>query len=168
MEHHYLTEQHQFALLKAIQHLLENVSNIQNENEHETVNIQLQVNEITNSFTGGIQVLNNTVQQLNTDFVPIQHLSETLEQALPSREAKIQEQNISLNMIASNQAILDQDLALLKQKTTDLAVISYDGTLTWKVANCREKIGKMLFLYPTSFEEKICFIVKSVGMFVTT
>jgi hypothetical protein len=68
--------------------------------------------------------------------------SNTLNNEFSLVKLSIQEQNTFLDGLKTNQEILQQDIALLKQKIEDLQFNSYDGTLIWKITNFAEKIGK--------------------------
>jgi len=54
-----------------------------------------------------------------------------------------------------NQTILQQDVASLKQKNDDIQGISDDGTLTWKITNFAEKMGKRLFTFSIVFKRNL-------------
>ncbi|CAF4555534.1 unnamed protein product, partial [Rotaria sp. Silwood2] len=53
--------------------------------------------------------------------------------------------------VKSNQEILQQDVASLKQKVDDMQYVSYDGTLIWKITNFHEKMKRQTSIYSPPF-----------------
>ncbi|CAF4532462.1 unnamed protein product, partial [Didymodactylos carnosus] len=66
-------------------------------------------------------------------------VSQTLSQELNKVKLSIAEKETSFAGLGSNQEILQQELASVKQKIADIESASFDGTLMWKVAHVSEK-----------------------------
>jgi peptidoglycan hydrolase CwlO-like protein len=105
--------------------------------------VQLQeVCETSDILASGIHVLNEDACRLRNELLHIENEINTLNNEFSLVKLSIQEQNTFLDGLKTNQEILQQDIALLKQKIEDLQFNSYDGTLIWKITNFAEKIGK--------------------------
>ncbi|CAF4858798.1 unnamed protein product, partial [Rotaria sp. Silwood1] len=150
IEDHYLTEQHQHAIMKVVRQMLLQLSHRQIDNDlsrittAETSNpgtAQLQgLYEMLNILSGGIETLNNDQQRLSNESLRIQVAIPTLTQELPKLKLSIEESNAFLEGVKHNQDILNQDLASVHEKIIDLLYVSYDGILVWKITNFQEKI----------------------------
>ncbi|CAF4451827.1 unnamed protein product, partial [Adineta steineri] len=62
--------------------------------------------------------------------------------ALPTMKTSIEESNNVLSAMNINLMVLQQKILSLKYQLEDQQVISYDGTLIWKISQFREKMGK--------------------------
>ncbi|CAF4997724.1 unnamed protein product, partial [Rotaria sp. Silwood1] len=139
IEDHYLTEQHQHAIMKVVRQMLLQLSHRQIDNDlsrittAETSNpgtAQLQgLYEMLNILSGGIETLNNDQQRLSNESLRIQVAIPTLTQELPKLKLSIEESNAFLEGVKHNQDILNQDLASVHEKIIDLLYVSYDGIL---------------------------------------
>lgn len=160
MPNHYTTEQHQIAIMafikrdlsKYIGHQYEGGSGMDIDTlPHTTASFadnssaQLQdVYETVDILASGIQTLNEDAQRLSTEKLHLQNALETLTKDFATLKLSMEEQNTYLDGIKPNQEILHQDVASLKQKVEDSQFVSYDGTVTWKIGNFAEKMGKIL------------------------
>jgi uncharacterized protein YoxC len=161
---HYMTEQHQSAILNFIRRLISTQSNDQYVNgsgmdtdvsTHPTTTLISSDSQNTNSklqeicetvdiMVGGIQVLTEDAQRLSDESLRLQNGIDVLSRNLATIQISVQEQSGFLDGIKPNQDILNQNTASLKQKVEDMQFVSYDGSLIWKIANVKEKMSKIL------------------------
>jgi hypothetical protein len=161
MPDHYLTVQHQIAIIAFVRRLTTKATNDHHAGDfgmdtdhfpqitttmmassNDDKNTQLQeVYETVDILAGGLETLNEDAQRLSRESVKLHDTFNILTKDLASIKLSIQEQNAFLDGIKPNQEILQQDLASLKQQVEDMFHFSYDGTCTWKIANFKEKMG---------------------------
>ena len=166
MHQHYLTAEHQNAIITFVRRILNKSQEEQYERSsgmdsdiannifsnttavahppiHDTPSAFMQeVYEAINVLASGIQTLNDDVQRLSSDSIRAQTSVESLTQDLAALQIGIQEQTAFMDGIKPNQEILHQDVASLKQKVDDLQYVSYDGTLVWKITSFHEKMSE--------------------------
>ncbi|CAF1080002.1 unnamed protein product [Rotaria sordida] len=136
MSDHYMTEQHQNAIIAVIRCLMFKSSSDHHDKSSEieidisslstttmispvndNIDIQLQeVCETIDILAGGIQTLNDDAQRLSHESVKIQNAIDGLTQEFAVLKLSIQEQNVFLDGLKPNQEILQQDVSSLKQK----------------------------------------------------
>jgi chromosome segregation ATPase len=104
------------------------------------------VSETIDVLAGGIQALNEDAQRLNNESLRLQNELDALTKDFAALKLGIQEQTTFLDGIKPSQEILHQEVASLKQKIEDLQFVSYDGSLTWKISNFAEKMGKIFLI----------------------
>ncbi|CAF0853293.1 unnamed protein product [Rotaria sordida] len=153
MEDHYLTEQHQHAIMKVVRQMLlqlsgrqvdYDLSQITTAGTCDLATTQLQeLFEMLNMLSGVIETLNNDQERLSNESLQIQVTIPTLTEELSKVKLSIEESNAFLEGVKHNQGILNQDLALLQEKINDFQYVSYDGTLVWKITNFQEKMSKL-------------------------
>ncbi|CAF3886932.1 unnamed protein product, partial [Rotaria sp. Silwood1] len=139
LEDHYLTEQHQHAIMKVVRQMLLQLSHRQIDNDLSRITTagtsnpgtaQLQeLYEMLNILSGGIETLNNDQQRLSNESLRIQVTIPTLTEEIPKLKLSIEESNAFLEGVKHNQDILNQDLASVHEKIIDLLYVSYDGIL---------------------------------------
>ncbi|CAF5008879.1 unnamed protein product [Rotaria sp. Silwood1] len=150
LEDHYITEQHQHAILKVVRQMLSQLNGRQMDNDFsqatttETSNpgtAELQeLYEMLNILSSGIETLNNDQERLSNESLQIQVTIPTLTEELSKVKLSIEESNGFLEGVKHNQDVLNQDLASVQEKVNDLQYASYDGTLVWKITNFQEKM----------------------------
>ncbi|CAF1078868.1 unnamed protein product [Rotaria sordida] len=150
MQDHYLTQQHQHALLNAVHQMLSQLNDRQTDIEHSRTTTAGPCNsataqseelyEMLSILVGGIETLANDEQRLATEALKMQTAIPTLTEELSKVKLSVEESNAFLEGVKHNQAILNQDLLSLQEKINDLQYISYDGTLVWKIGNFHEKM----------------------------
>ncbi|CAF3840763.1 unnamed protein product [Rotaria sordida] len=150
MEDHYLTEQHQHAIMKVVRQMLLQLSGRQVDNDLSQITTartsnpgtaQLQeLFEMLNILSGVIETLNNNRERLSSESLQFQVTIPTLTEELSKVKLSIEESNAFLEGVKHNQDILNQDLASLQEKINDFQYVSYDGTLVWKITNFQEKM----------------------------
>ncbi|CAF3935322.1 unnamed protein product [Rotaria sp. Silwood1] len=150
IEDHYLTEQHQHAIMKVVRQMLLQLSHRQIDNDLSRITTagtsnpgtaQLQeLYEMLNILSGGIETLNNDQQRLSNESLRIQVTIPTLTEEIPKLKLSIEESNAFLEGVKHNQDILNQDLASVHEKIDNLRYVSYDGILVWKITNFQEKM----------------------------
>ncbi|CAF2813784.1 unnamed protein product [Rotaria sp. Silwood2] len=150
MEDHYLTEQHQRAIMKVVRQMLSqfndrlmdnNFSSVITAGTYNTATAQLQeLYKMLNILSGSIEALNNDQERLSNESLQIQVTIPSLTEELSKVKLSIQESSSFLEGVKHNQDILNQDLASIEEKINDLQYVSYDGTFIWKITNFKEKM----------------------------
>ena len=160
MAQHYLTLEHQSAIIAFIRGDLPKAGTSQGEagsemdvdhHSHTTIsssstdaNIQFkEFDETVDVLHGGVQALGEDAQRLRNESGHLQHLLETVSKDLPLLKSSVQEQNAYLDGLRPGQEMLAQEVASIKQKIEESQFVSYDGTYTWKIPNFSQKIGKI-------------------------
>ncbi|CAF1523826.1 unnamed protein product [Rotaria sp. Silwood1] len=150
IQDHYLTEQHQHAILNVVRQTLSQLKDRQ-------VNVDLprtttaracnsttaqfeELYEMLTILVGGIETLTNDDQRLADESLQIQMALSTLTEELSKVKLSIEESNIFWKGVHLNQDILNQDLSSLQVKVNDLQCVSYDGILVWKIASFQKKM----------------------------
>ncbi|CAF4382772.1 unnamed protein product, partial [Adineta steineri] len=82
------------------------------------------------------------VIRLNNDALQQSESITAITKALPTMKTSIEESNNVLRAMNINLMVLQQKILSLKYQLEDQQVISYDGTLIWKISQFREKMGK--------------------------
>src|SRR5262249_47871534 len=114
--------------------------------------------ETIDVLAGGTQTLNEDAQRLSNESLQLHNSLDSLTKDIATLKLSIQEQNAFLDGLKPNQETLQQDVASLKQKVEDLQFVSYDGTLTWKISNFAEKMGKICINKNSSHHKYFCFL----------
>jgi hypothetical protein len=156
---HYMTEQHQSAILNFIRRLIStqhvNGSGMDIDvsthptttlipSDSQNTNSKLQeICETVDIIVGGIQVLTEDAQRLSDESLRLYNEIDVLSRNLATIQISVQEQNGFLDGIKPNQDILNQDIASVKQKVEDMQFVSYDGSFIWKIPNVKEKMSKV-------------------------
>ncbi|CAF2372038.1 unnamed protein product [Rotaria sp. Silwood2] len=152
MEDHYLTEQHQYAVVKVVRQMLSQLNGRQMDIDVSRTTtttttalnsdvIQLEeFYEMLNILVGGIETLTSDEQRLTNESLQIQMTLPALTEVLSKVKLSIEESNSFLKAVKYNQDILNQDLSSLQEKVNDSQSVSYDGSLVWKITNFREKM----------------------------
>ncbi len=168
MSNHYMTEQHQNAIISSVRRVLLKSSNDQHERSsdmetdimpHTTTtmisstndksNAQLQqVYETIDILAGGLQTLNDETQRLSNESLELYIRAEDLNRNLAALKLSIQEENAFLDGIKPNQEILNQDVTTLKEKVEDMQYVSYDGMIIWKITGFKERMSKISTFHP--------------------
>lgn len=149
---HYLTTTHQQAIMNFVKYIVpkvdqettERIVSMETDTLHSASNnndapVQ-DMYETINIIAKSIQTLRDETERLNVESISIQRNVDTLVQDLSTLKMSVQEQGASIDALNPNQEVLQQDLLSIKQKIDDSQNISYDGTLTWKITNVREKM----------------------------
>ncbi|CAF4651473.1 unnamed protein product, partial [Rotaria sp. Silwood2] len=87
-----------------------------------------EIHETIGILASGIQTLNDDTQRLSSESIRSQSSIASLTQEFSSLKLSIQELSSFLDAVKPNQEILQQDIALLKEKIDDMQYVSYDGT----------------------------------------
>jgi high-affinity Fe2+/Pb2+ permease len=152
MEEHYLTQQHQDAILKVVHQMQSQLLDSQMDTDlprtttttaSNPAAVQLQeIHEALDILSGGMETLNDDAQRLSNDSLQSQIKLQALAEEFSQTKVSVEESHIFLQGVKHNQDILDQDLSSLKQKINDMQSVSYDGSFVWKITNFREKMSK--------------------------
>jgi chromosome segregation ATPase len=159
MSNHYLSKQHQDAIIAFIRRGLPksvierpeggsemDVDNLLHTTTSSSVDANTQLKEIKEAvdvLVGGLQTLNEDAQRLSSESLQSQASLDALTEESAKLKLSIREQNTYLDGLKPSQEILSQDVASLKQIIEDLQSVSTDGTLTWKITNVTEKMGEI-------------------------
>ncbi|CAF3776826.1 unnamed protein product, partial [Rotaria sordida] len=164
MPTHYMTEQHQNAIMTFVRRFIFQLASgkhrgnsgmgmsmdvdimphsttlmIPHDNNNKSAQLQ-EICETIDILAGGIETLNEDIQRLSTESLHKQNATNSLTKDFATLQLSVQEQNIFLDGIKPNQEILHQDVASLKQKVEDMKYVSYDGTFIWKITAVKEKM----------------------------
>ncbi|CAF1098463.1 unnamed protein product [Adineta steineri] len=127
-EAHYLTQQHQEAILNATNLIKSQLTNTQMD-----IDSSQTTTTVTNPAVGHLH------QHVNNE--PLRVQLQILTENIPQLKQSIEDSHRFLAGYKMNQDILSQDASSLKEKINDLQNVSYDGTFIWKITNVKEKIG---------------------------
>jgi hypothetical protein len=152
MEEHYLTQQHQDAILKIVHQMRSQLIDTKMDidlprattatvSDPATAQV-LELYETLNILTGGIEALNDDGQRLSNESLQSQIKLQTLTEDFSKVQLSVEESHSFLKGVKHNQDILNQDLSSLKEKVNDIQYVSYDGTFVWKITNFQEKMSK--------------------------
>ncbi|CAF1098537.1 unnamed protein product [Adineta steineri] len=146
-EAHYLTQQHQYAILNATNLIKSQLNDTQMDIDSSQTTatnsaiVHLQeVHEVVNILSNGLETLNDDNQHLNNESLRLQIQLQTLTENIPQLKQSIEESNSYLEEVKQSQDILSQDAPSLKEKINDGQNVSYDGTFIWKITNVKEKM----------------------------
>ncbi|CAF4822901.1 unnamed protein product [Rotaria sp. Silwood1] len=150
---HFISEQHQSALLRYIcknipdtmvnQSFVSSITTIipdreTDENLHG--NLQ-QLFETTDILSGGINVLNDDIQRLYSESLHHQTSLRSLSEESSKLKIAIEETHSSIDAHQINQKILEESLNSLRQQVEDQKNSFTDGKLIWKITNVQQKIA---------------------------
>ncbi|CAF4053505.1 unnamed protein product [Adineta steineri] len=149
---HYVTQQHQHAVLNATHQMKLQLNDTQMEIDPSqtttTTNPAIahlqEVHEVVNVLSNGLETLNDDNQHFNNELLRVQIQLQTLTENIRQVKQSIEESHSFLEGFKLNQDILGQDVSSLKEKINDLQNVSYDGTFIWKIINVKEKMGRLL------------------------
>ncbi|CAF4207678.1 unnamed protein product [Rotaria sordida] len=154
MEDHYLTKQHQHAVLNVIRQMLSQLNNRQMDIDlprtttagayNPPTNQLEELYEMLNILVGGIETLTNDEQRLSNELLQMQMILPTRTENLSKVKLSIEESNVFVEAVKHNQAILNQDVLSLSENLNNMQYVSYDGTSIWKITNFREKMNKIV------------------------
>ncbi|CAF1140851.1 unnamed protein product [Rotaria sp. Silwood1] len=145
---HYLTEQHQYAIIKVVRPILSKLQDRQMGVDHSpTTTAEVpataqseELYEMLNILAGSIETLNNDGQCLSNESLQMQIKIPTLIEEVSKIKLSVEESNTFLEGVKYNGDILNQELTSLQEKLNDLQHVSYDGTFVWKITNFKEKM----------------------------
>ncbi|CAF4046078.1 unnamed protein product, partial [Rotaria sordida] len=157
MLEHYKSEQHQNAIITFICRVLSESTNDQPERgsgmdvdtlpqttilSSDNVNIQLQkVCQTIDILADGVSTLKGDTQRLSHELLDIRNAIDTWNRDFSALKITIQKERVYLDGLKTNQDVLNQDVASLKQKVDAMQFVSYDGTLLWKITNFSSKMA---------------------------
>jgi hypothetical protein len=154
MKEHYLTQQHQEAIIKGVRQMASQLlyspmgidpsritANITTASDPAT-GFRSELHETLNILTGGIEALNDDGQRLSNELLQSQIRLQELAEDISKMRISVEESHGFLQEVKHNQDILTQDLRSLEEKINDMQYVSYDGTLVWKITNFQEKMSK--------------------------
>ncbi|CAF3948563.1 unnamed protein product, partial [Rotaria sordida] len=149
-EEHFLTKQHQDAILKVVRQMRSQLLDAQMDTDVDRttsattsypVSAQLQgLYETLNILAGGIETLNNDGQRLTNESLQCQIKLQKLAEEFSQVKLSAEESHGFLEGVKQNQDILNQDVESLKEIINDMQYVSYDGTFVWKTTNFQEKM----------------------------
>ncbi len=146
---HYQSKQHQQVLINVAlrmksSHHLTNGSQMIIDSPQTMENDTMQLQEIDQTFnilSDAVTILSEDEQRLKTESNDRKCALESVTKNFPTLKLSLQEQNVFIDGIKTNQDILQQDIQLMKEKINDMKIRSYDGTILWRIADVYEKIG---------------------------
>lgn len=105
------------------------------------------IQDTIDTLIGGIETLNDELQQLNNESLQKSQLVESIEQNVSMLKISCEETHAAFDALKTNMTILQQDCTSLKQKIEDAQFTSYDGTIVWKITNVQEKMSKFIIVF---------------------
>lgn len=152
MKEHYLTQQHQDAIMKGVHQMRSQLPDSQMDispfrtttttvTDPATAGV-VELYETLQILTGGIEALNDDGQRLSNESLQSQIKLQALAEEYSKVQGSMEESHGFLHGAKHNQDILNQDIASMKDTINDMRYASYDGTLVWKIPNVREKLSK--------------------------
>ena len=135
---HYLTIQHQEILLKCIRQMKSKATT-----NDTTKTDAIELTEILNVLSGGIEALINESQNLTIEASKQQEKVKQIEEQSSTMKISVEESQSLLQGFKQNQDILQQEIMSLNESVDDMKYVSYDGTFIWKITNFKEKMSKI-------------------------
>ena len=100
------------------------------------------INETINVLSDGVKVLASGIERVGSECVHSQNALQTITQELPDIKNLIDEQNVLVHNMKTDQETNESDVLLIKQQLENRKSANYDGTFIWKISDVKEKIGK--------------------------
>ena len=135
---HYLTIQHQEILLKCIRQMKSKTTT-----NDTTKTDAIELTEILNILSGGIEALINESQNLTIEVSQQQEKVKQIEEQSSTMKISAEESQSLLQGFKQNQDILQQEIMSLNESVDDMQYVSYDGTFIWKISNFKEIMSKI-------------------------
>ena len=135
---HYLTIQHQEILLKCIRQMKSKTTT-----NDTTKTDAIELTEILNILSGGIEALINESQNLTIEASKQQGKGKEIEEKISTMKLSAEESQSFLPGFKHNQDVLQQEVISLKESVDDMQYVSYNGTFIWKISNFKEKMSKI-------------------------
>ena len=135
---HYLTIQHQEILLKCIRQMKSKTTT-----NDTTKTDAIELTEILNILSGGIEALINESQNLTIEASKQQEKGKEIEEKISTMKLSVEESQSFLPGFKHNQDVLQQEVISLKESVDDMQYVSYNGTFIWKISNFKEKMSKI-------------------------
>ena len=107
--------------------------------------------EMIKLFSNTIHTLNDEFIRLNSEWSHISQSVETTDKVLPTIKTSVEESSSVVDAMRTNLTILRQELSSLQQKYEEKQVISFDGTLIWKITQFNQKMSKHIFFAETIY-----------------
>ena len=149
MQEHYLTQQHQDAVLNAVCQKLESEMNTDVSpittnptTTHIMTDPLKELNETINTLSAGIEALHDDGQRISDEALQNRIQLQTLTEDITKVQLSVEESHGFLEGVKHNQDIVHQEATSLKEKINDMQHISYDGTFVWKITSFKEKMSK--------------------------
>ncbi|CAF1077177.1 unnamed protein product [Rotaria sordida] len=149
MEDHYLTEQHQHAVLKVVRQMSQiddrqmdiDLPQTTTAGVSNPATAQLEgLYEMLNILVGCIETLTRDEQHLSNESLQMQIKLSKLIAESSKVKLSVEESNTLLKGIKHSQDIVNEDLMSLRDEINDLKYVSYDGTFIWKITNFKKKM----------------------------
>ena len=138
MKEHYLTIQHQNVVQKCIRQMKSKATT-----NDTTKTDAIELTEILNVLSGGIEALINESQNLTIEASKQQEKVKQIEEQSSTMKISVEESQSLLQGFKQNQDILQQEIMSLNESVDDMKYVSYDGTFIWKITNFKEKMSKI-------------------------
>ena len=86
--------------------------------------------------------LHGNMDRLHQNTIQLRHALMSMLNEMVTIRTSYEEQTVSIHRNRSNETVLRQDLASIRQAIDEKQHTSCDGILTWKITDVREKISK--------------------------
>jgi predicted nucleic acid-binding Zn-ribbon protein len=99
-------------------------------------------NETIDVLSEGVKVLDNDIERVGSECVHSQNALQPITQELPNIKKSVDEQNVFVDNMKTEQDANESDVLLMKQQLENRKSANYDGTFIWKITDVKEKIGE--------------------------
>jgi len=100
-----------------------------------------QINNTISILSNDVTMIENNIQQIDHEYCSHENSLQTVAQDLTSLEILTEDNDNYLHRMKFIQNILRQDIDLVKHRFEDGEVVSFNGTLIWKISDVQQKIG---------------------------
>ncbi|UJR20385.1 hypothetical protein I4U23_023516 [Adineta vaga] len=136
LSNHYLTEQHQRIIIDFIVQWETSLFRLRNNHANACIS---QINKTTDALFATVKTLKNDQQNLQNKLTEHEYNLEMIRQDVFNRRNSIEEQDKDLDIMVINQENSKEEIISM-QDSLSSTVLSYDGTLTWKITDVKQKI----------------------------
>lgn len=145
MTSHYLSEEHQYAIIKMIKMFLSNGIDKSFASQYDNFPIVPEkLRDTISTLFEEIQTLKDVTKSFNDESHPTHKFIDEMMENLSSIILKITNKRISLNEIEVELATLRQIFSSVKQNLISQQTVPYNGFYIWEITGCQEKLSKKL------------------------
>ena len=147
LKSHYLTEEHQRAILEAVRYLSTHQLHTERTSQSSS-----ELNEIMKHLSDNIPILTDDIKKNNEKLSCLQDHVRTSRRDLALLESDVREQNVNSEELKNDLQILQQTLDSSQRKITDTILTSHDGMPIWKITGVFEKLSEICLTTRSFFD----------------
>ncbi len=98
-----------------------------------------QLNDTISSLSNDVIIVQNNLQQIDHDYHSYEASLQVVTQDLLSLKMLSKDNDNYLSIMTSQQDILREDINLIKECLEGGQIISFDGTLLWKISDIQQR-----------------------------